>query len=263
MKGTNLNDIVLVFNVNRFNMSARDMFSFVDTGLGNIKPKLIIFQGYEKVSYYIGRDAISKFPVLLLVGEPIGQNISYLKLHIKSHLKTNHTINNVIGTIEGRQKDKYLLITSHHDALGMFGNIHFPGAQDNAIGVAAMLDLATHYAKPENRPPYSIMFIAFAGEEIGTLGSKHFVNNPAIPLNNIHLVLNLDLVGSGSVGLQMMNGTAKNTEKIFAAFNKINKDEFYFHKLQATDHRCISDHCPFVEANVPALFLMTMGLEHQ
>ena len=263
LRGTKLNDVVLVFNVKTFSLSLKDMYDFVDTGLGNVQPTLIIFQGYEQLSYYIGRNSLSKYPVIQLKNEPIGQTMAYLKLRIKTQLKTDHTVNNVVGIIEGKQKDKYVLLTAHYDGLGMFGDIVFPGAQDNAIGVATILDLASYFAKSENKPLYSLVFIAFAGEEIGLLGSKYFVDNPIIPLEKINLVLNLDLVGSGSTGLQVINGNANNTERIFNAIEKINNEELYFYKLIASEHRCIGNHCPFVVANVPALFLMTMGAEHK
>jgi hypothetical protein len=203
LKPTRLNDVILVFNIKTFAQQLQNIRSFIDTGLGNVKPQLLIIQGYERLSYYIGREQLSDFPVLQFKGEPISQNIPYLKLIISSNLKINHNISNVVGMIEGKNKDKYILITAHYDGLGMFGDKVFPGAQDNAIGVAAMLDIANHFSKPENKPNYSIVFIAFAGEEIGRRGSIYFVQNPLITLGNIEIVLNLDLVGSGSGGLQI------------------------------------------------------------
>jgi Zn-dependent M28 family amino/carboxypeptidase len=82
-------------------------------------------------------------------------------------------------------------------------------------------------------------------------------------LGNIEIVLNLDLVGSGSGGLQIWNGNAANTAKTFNLFDNINKKEFYFYKLIAAEDRCISDHCSFKEVNIPAVFLMTLGEEHK
>ena len=192
-----------MFNIKTFAAELRNIKAFIDTSLTNIIPKLMIIQGYEKLSFHIGKDELSLFPVIQFRGEPISQTINYLKLGIKSHLKDNHQTANVIGMVEGRNKNKYVLITSHFDSQGMFGDKVFHGAQDNASGVAAMLDLAEHFSKTANKPPYSVLFVSFAAEEIGRLGSKYFVQNPPVPLENIEIVLNLDLVGSGAAGLQL------------------------------------------------------------
>ena len=261
VKGTNIPDVILVFNAKSFDMSIKEIVNFVDTGLGNIKPKLVIFQGYERISYYIGRDKISNYPVMQIVGDKIGQNIPYLKLNIKVKLVENHNCANVIGIVEGKKKTDYIFITSHYDALGMFGDKVFHGAHDNASGVATMLDLASFYSKSENKPQYSLVFIAFAAEEIGTLGSKYYVENPVVPYDKISIVLNLDLVGSGSGGLIVANGDANDTKKHYKELEKICNDEHYFHKISTLPHRCNSDHCSFVEKDIPAVFIMTAGEE--
>ena len=261
VKTTRLADVILVFNVNTFNLNVKEIVDFVDTGLANVQPQLIIFQGYQRISYYIGRDKISKYPVLQIVGDKIGANVPYLKLHIKNKLETNRTAQNVIGTIEGKRKNDYVFITAHYDAMGMFGDKVFHGAHDNASGVATLLDLANHYSKPANRPEYTLVFIAFGGEEIGLVGSKYYVENPIVPNDRIKIVLNLDLVGSGSGGLIVANGEASDTQKYFKELEKISNEEHYFHKITSLPHRCNSDHCSFVEKGVPAVFIMTAGAE--
>jgi Zn-dependent M28 family amino/carboxypeptidase len=237
------------------------MGEFLDSDFAVIKPKLIIFQGYEKLSFYIGRDCIKDIPVVQLVGTPISEKIDYLKLHIKSSIQSEHRTQNVIGYVEGKNKDKFIVFSSHYDGLGMFGNVVFPGAQDNASGTAAVLDLASYFSKSENKPPYSVVFICFGAEEIGMLGSNYYVDNPLFPLEKISLVINLDLVGSGSGGINIVNG--KKYEKIFNQLEKISNENYYFYKIIASDNRCNSDHCAFDKKNVPAFFLMTIGEEHK
>jgi Zn-dependent M28 family amino/carboxypeptidase len=143
----------------------------------------------------------------------------------------------------------------------MFGSAVFSGAQDNASGTATVLDLASYFSKSENKPPYSLVFVSFGAEEIGMLGSNYYVDNPLFPLDEISLVINLDLVGSGSGGINFVNG--KKYDKIFSQFEKISNENYYFYKIIASDNRCNSDHCAFDKKNVPAFFLMTMGDEHK
>lgn len=255
LKRTKLDNIILVFNSKTMNISVKDMAKFVDTA---IHPKLVIFQGYEKINYYIGREELSKFPIIQLVGYPIKEKIDYMKLHIKTEVENEHKTQNVIGYIEGKIKDTFLVFTCHYDALGMMGDALFPGANDNASGVVSVLDLANTFVK--SNPYYSIMFICFGAEEIGMLGSHYYVEHPYFPLAQIKLVINLDLVSTGSEGLIIVNGKENGRE--FNIFEQLNANNRYFYKIIAQNNRCNSDHCAFDKKGVKALFLMTAGAEH-
>ena len=80
-----------------------------------------------------------------------------IKVHIKSKL-LDHKTNNVIGYIEGTEiKDTFIVLTAHYDHLGMMGKTMFPGANDNASGVAMMLDMADYFSI--NPCKYSIAFL--------------------------------------------------------------------------------------------------------
>ena len=112
---------------------------------------------------------------------------------------------NVIGVLEGNDsvlKNEAIIIGAHYDHLGHGGQgslavnstgIHH-GADDNASGVAAMLELARQFVK-EKKNKRTIIFIAFGGEEEGLLGSKHYVNNPVFPLDKTIAMINMDMVG--------------------------------------------------------------------
>ncbi|MBN2610764.1 MAG: M28 family peptidase [Bacteroidales bacterium] len=152
--------------------------------------------------------------------------------------------------------DSFLVFTAHYDHLGQMGNAcYFPGANDNAAGVALLLDLARYYTR--NKPRYSTAFIAFAGEEAGLIGSKYFVENSPIDLKKIKFLINLDLVGNGDEGITVVNGSVHTS-----AFNKIteiNGPAGYFPIVKPRGEACNSDHCPFHEAEVPCFFIYTMG----
>lgn len=112
---------------------------------------------------------------------------------------------NVIGIVEGTDsvlKNEAIVIGAHYDHLGRGGrsslaanstDIHH-GADDNASGTAAIIELARQFSK-EKRNKRTLIFMAFGGEEEGLLGSKHYVNNPVWPLDKTVAMINLDMVG--------------------------------------------------------------------
>jgi hypothetical protein len=100
---------------------------------------------------------------------------------------------NILGLIEGtRVPDRYIVITAHYDHVGSNGGQIYNGADDNASGVATMLEIAERLqaAKPE----HSVIFVGFDGEERGLLGAKHFVQAPPVPLSSIAMNLNFDMI---------------------------------------------------------------------
>jgi hypothetical protein len=113
---------------------------------------------------------------------------------------------NVVGILEGadpKLKNEYVVIGAHYDHLGRGGagsraeregDIHF-GADDNASGVAALLELARLLSAERRSLRRSVVFIAFGGEEEGLLGSSYYVNNPVVPLAETVAMINLDMVG--------------------------------------------------------------------
>ena len=109
---------------------------------------------------------------------------------------------NVIGFIDNNRK-KTIVIGGHYDHLGHggFGSLHageeaiHNGADDNASGIAAMMDIAYKLRTTRKKQQYNFLFIAFSGEEFGLIGSKYFVENPTIDLSTVNYMLNFDMVG--------------------------------------------------------------------
>lgn len=91
--------------------------------------------------------------------------------------------------------DEYLVIGAHLDHLGERGDTVYPGADDNGSGSTAILTIAKAIAENPTKPKRSILFIWFAAEEMGLVGSKHYVDNPALPLDKMIGMLNMDMVG--------------------------------------------------------------------
>ena len=105
---------------------------------------------------------------------------------------------NVAGWIEGsdpRLKAETIIVCAHHDHLGASGDAYFPGANDNASGAAAVLELARALAASGLRPRRSVLFLIFGSEEVGLLGSYYYVQNPLRPLASTAAVVNLDMIG--------------------------------------------------------------------
>ncbi len=131
-------------------------------------------------------------------------------------------IANVIGVMEGTDdalKQEVILVTSHLDHLGqsddckgnsaLVDKLTCPGADDNASGVAAMLEMARLAVENSPKPKRTVVFIAFNAEEQGLYGSKYYVANPLFPLANVKAALNLDMVGAGDGSGVTLLGTLK------------------------------------------------------
>ena len=152
--------------------------------------------------------------------------------------------------------DSFIVITAHYDHLGGLGkDTYFPGANDNASGVALLLNLARYYALHPQK--YSISFILFSGEEIGLLGSKYFTENPLLPLNKIRFLINTDLAGTGDDGITVVNATE--FPKEFEWMQQLNTDFKLLKAVNARGKAANSDHHFFTEKGVPSFFFYTLG----
>lgn len=257
IKPKKLQDKVLLFNTKT--LSYVDIIVFL-RGLKkeNVTPKLAVIQGYDKIPYYTGR-ALMDFPILQLKGNMIDKKIKHLALEIKSEFISSYQSQNVWGIVEGtKYKDSCFVFIAHYDHLGKVGDVHFPGANDNASGVAVILDLAKYYAK--NPAEHSVVFIFATGEEIGLLGSKFAAENPYIDLEKIKFLFNLDMCGTGATGVAVINGLKE--PKAGKLLQEINNENQWFIKVFLGEESCNSDHCHFVQKGVPAHFLFTYGCEY-
>ncbi|WP_339711110.1 M20/M25/M40 family metallo-hydrolase [uncultured Kriegella sp.] len=126
---------------------------------------------------------------------------------------------NVVAVLPGNDpklKDEYVVLGAHYDHLGLGGPssksdkknaIHY-GADDNASGTAALLEIAEKLASKKNVLKRSVLLVAFGAEEQGLLGSKNFVEDPPVPLSQIKLMINMDMVGRLNDAKQVYMGGA-------------------------------------------------------
>lgn len=209
----------------------------------------------KKLTWH-GATAVFSKPVFIVKANT-EKHYKKTKFEIESLFIEKYPVENVLGFIQGNS-DSVILISAHYDHLGRMGaETYFPGANDNASGTALMLDLARHYASMRNIPKYSFLFIAFAAEEIGLLGSEFYCEKPLLPLDKIKFQINLDLCGTGEKGVQVVNGTLH--PKQFELLSKINGEQKYLEQVKIRGESCNSDHCPFHKKGVPAFFIYTLG----
>jgi aminopeptidase YwaD len=214
-------------------------------------PKLMASLASTEASQVRLQVLASRWTGLLRAGEAT--------IQLDAQLIRNYPTQNLAAIIKGTaQPDSFLVVSAHYDHLGMMGRqTYFPGANDNASGVALLLELAAHYARPENRPAYSLVFLLFGAEEAGLVGSGYFVQHPLVPLASIRFLLNLDLLGTGEEGATVVNGRVH--EAAFARLTALNEARHYLPRLTARGRAANSDHFPFSEAGVPAFFVYTRG----
>lgn len=163
---------------------------------------------------------------------------------------------NVIGLIPGKKKRKYVVLCGHYDHLGRMGpDVYFPGANDNASGVAMILSMAKYFL--EHPPKYSIAICLFSGEEAGLHGSRYFVNHPYFKLKKVKFVLNVDIMGGASKGITVVNATQHEDE--FKRLEQINQEKDLLGLVKRRGPTQNSDHHYFVESGVPAFFIYSIG----
>ncbi len=185
-----------------------------------------------------------------------------ISINLENQFYPEYPTQNVIAYVRGLiRPDTFVMVTAHYDHLGRMGkDTYYPGANDNASGTAMLLDMARHYAKSENQPYYSMIFACLSGEETGLQGSTFCADHLPVPAAQIKFLLNLDMVGTGSEGISVMNGTV--LKQAFRKLETLNENQQYVVDIRAGGESCNSDHCPFYKKGIPAFFIFTRGQEY-
>ena len=226
-------------------------------------PALIQLEN-NNIWWHVSRTQLEKGHTRIkILAEKLNKNSKTLSLEVQSEILTERVTYNIGGFIPGKNlTDSTIIFVAHYDHLGRMGKkALFPGASDNASGTVTVLDLARYYAKNPEQVHYRMIFLLVSGEEAGLLGSSYFADNPPFPLSKTRFVINFDMVGTGSEGLAIVNG--KVIPSAFEVFAKLNKENSHFPQLRQGNHSCNSDHCPFFNKGVPAVFLYTFGPENR
>lgn len=185
------------------------------------------------------------------------KNRTSLEVEIDAQWIEHYPSQNVVAQLPSKSKCKETIVfTAHYDHLGRMGSdAYFPGANDNASGTAMLLEMADRFKQLQ--VDYNLVFIAFAGEEAGLVGSSYFVEHPLLKLDKIKFLVNLDIMGSGEEGITVVNAT--NHEAQFTLLETINTEMNLLAKVKRRGPTSNSDHYWFTTKNVPAFFIYTMG----
>lgn len=172
---------------------------------------------------------------------------------------------NILVVIQGSDpqlKNEFILVGGHYDHVGFgnrtnsrgpFGVVH-NGADDNASGTAGVLEVAQALAALETKPKRSILIAFWDGEEKGLLGSRHYVDYPAVPLSKIRFHLNADMIGRlRPEGLEISGWQTATGCRQF--LSEQNTDRLNLHFMST--YKPESDHWPFFERHVPSMMLHT------
>ncbi|MEO8588839.1 MAG: M28 family peptidase [Flavobacteriales bacterium] len=214
----------------------------------------VVKPAHGKLTWSVAQEAMP-YPMIEVAGDALTDSSTTVELHVKNKLLVRHDARNVLGMVKGHSK-KWLVIGAHYDHLGQMGpDALFPGANDNASGTAMLLSLAEWFSQHPIK--YNILFVAFAGEEAGLVGSQWCAVDRPIDWGMVRLMINLDILGTGDEGITVVNATAQKAE--FDQLVAINGAKNYMPQIKARGPACISDHCPFVERGVPGIYIYTMG----
>jgi len=160
---------------------------------------------------------------------------------------------NVCGFIPGadsKLKKEYIVIGAHLDHVGYQGSdLYYPGANDNASGVAVLLELANMWKKSGIKPDRTIVFVLFSCEEHGMIGSNYFVDNFVADINTISAMINIDCVGHGD---SLMVGGGLSYPKLWQ--HALNNSYPEYPLSHRTWRGGGADAQPFHEKNIPSLY---------
>lgn len=215
-----------------------------------------VIKSVPKLTWSVAQEALP-FPLIEVSAEALADSAAAVDLRVANKLLSRRPARNVLGMVKGKGS-KWIMVGAHYDHLGRMGpDALFPGANDNASGTAMLLSLAEHFAKKGNKPRHNLLFVAFAGEEAGLLGSQWCATDRPIDWKSVRMMINLDILGTGDDGVMVVNATAQ--QRAFDQLVAINGSKGYLKEVKARGPACNSDHCPFVQRGVPAIYIYTLG----
>lgn len=174
-------------------------------------------------------------------------------------------VHNVIAVLPGSGSlaNEYVVVGAHYDHVGMGGQgslapgtvaVH-NGADDNASGTVALLEIAHQLSQPTSQNRRTVLFMAFSAEESGLLGSEYYVRNPRWPLEQTVAMINLDMVGRLHNDELTVYGTGTATE-FKGQIDRWN-EKYRFNVVKVPQGRGASDHASFYDVHIPVYHFFT------
>jgi len=176
-----------------------------------------------------------------------------VELNINAVYEKERNTMNVVGMLEG-ETDEYVILGAHLDHVGgQADEIFYPGANDNASGSSAVLEIARTFANSKIKPKRSIIFVLFSNEESGLNGATYFTENPLVPLEKVTAMMNMDCVGFGD-SIHIGNGkSAPELWKITRGLDSLFTKQMVMHTWNGGG----ADATPFHQKGIPCLYFVT------
>ncbi len=171
---------------------------------------------------------------------------------------------NIVALLPGsdpRLKDEWIVLSAHYDHLGMKGDVLYPGADDNATGVAMLLEVAEYFALCGQPPRRTLVFAFFDQEETGLVGSRYFAAHPPLPLKDLKAFLTADMIGRSLGGV--MNEYvfvlgSENAPRLRKLVTEVKPEkELTVGRVGIDIVGTRSDYGPFRDKQIPFLFFST------
>lgn len=224
----------------------------------------IILRQEEQFPYFKARSWYQTSRPVLFVNGSFPDDAREIELHLDTEMIPMRDAHNIVAWLPGTdpKADTYFTFIAHYDHLGHMGaDFLFPGANDNASGVAMVLTLAKYFSK--HRPKQGIQFILFDAEEENLLGSFFYCANARKPLGKIEYLFDLDMVGDEGDRLATeVSAAGANGLQRFHEINAASSFPPFEIALKALSDN--SDHYPFALQDVPCIYFETDGplIEH-
>ncbi len=196
------------------------------------------------------------YALVEVLADKMPKKIRDINIDVSSRYHANYRTQNVCGIVPGHS-DSIVVYTAHYDHMGQMGDsCIFPGAHDNASGVAAVMELARQTVM--DTPKYTTVFLFFSGEEAGLYGSRYAAAHPVIDFSKVKLLVNIDMFCGGDEGLMIFNAKSDATRPYIDRLQRLNNVLEICPKLVLRDNRPNSDHYAF-HTLCPSIYVLTMG----
>jgi hypothetical protein len=259
--------VILVNDTDHHEPAADDLGKFSDAAGPRDAGVLFIRMTFDTAQDWLkheGQDLHALAKQIDQDGHPHSLALAGLSVELSVDVRTEtKTVHNVMAYVAG-ETDEYVIVGAHYDHLGLgdqnslapsqIGTIH-PGADDNASGTAGVIELA-RWASQAPKQKRGILFLNFAGEELGLLGSEWYVNHPTLPLDKAVAMINMDMIGRIREGKIYLSGSGTGS-----TFPKLLEDvkppaPITIDLAEKAGYGS-SDHTSFTTKGVPVLFFFS------
>ena len=217
--------------------------------------------GAARTAHHLA-DAFGRLGLKPAFGDSYYQDIpSLLNNGAGEHGIIGRNVGALLPGSDPKLKDEWIVVSAHYDHLGKQGKVLYPGADDNATGVAMLLETAEYFALSKDKPRRTIAFISFDQEEAGLRGSMHFAAHPPLPLRQLKAFLTADMLGRSMANVMdeyvFVLGSERSTHLRQLVEKTPPPKGLTIGRLGADLIGTRSDYGPFRDRHVPFLFFST------